>query len=257
MLFDSHAHLDNDRFNDDFAEVLANAKEVGVDLILNPAVNLETSQKAIALAEQYDFIYAAIGFHPHDAKDYNDDMENKLKELAKHPKVRAIGEIGLDFYYDNSERDVQREVFKRQIALAKEVHLPIQIHARDADGEVFETLLQEGAFENGVLMHCYSGSAELAQRYVQQGAYLSISGSVTFKNNKKTPAVVAAVPLERLMIETDSPYLTPSPYRGKRNEPARVYYVCQKIAEIKGLSFEEVASVTKENAKRFFGIDHD
>ncbi len=254
MLFDSHSHLDDEAFNDDRAEMIARAREVGVDYILNPSVDLATSQAAVALAEQYDFIYAAIGYHPHEAQYFNDEIEAELRRLAENPKVVAIGEIGLDFHYDHSPRDIQRAVFKRQIAMARELKLPIQIHARSADGEVFETLKAEKGFENGLLMHCYSGSAELAEQYVKEGAYISIAGPVTFKNNKKTPEVVKRVPLERLMVETDAPYLTPVPYRGKRNEPARVLHTCEKVAEIKGVSLEEAAVVTKANALRFFGI---
>ncbi len=257
MLFDSHSHLDDKAFDDDRAEMIARAREIGVDYILNPAVDMQTSHAAIKLADEYEFIYAAIGFHPHDAKDFSDEALAELRELAKHPKVMAIGEIGLDFHYDNSPRDIQREVFKTQIHLAKELNLPIIIHARDADGEVFDMLKTEGAFETGVLMHCYSGSPELAQRYVKEGAYISIAGPVTFKNNKKTPAVIKCVPLERLMVETDAPYLTPVPFRGKRNEPARVIHTCEKLAEIKDISLEEAAAATKANALKFFRIDDE
>lgn len=254
MLFDSHSHVDDKRFNEDREQIIKRAITQGVDFILNPGVDLASSQRAVALAKQYTMIYAAVGIHPHDAKSCDPITLRLIEQLAKQDKVVAIGEIGLDFHYDYSPRDVQRDVFIEQIRLAQTLKMPIIIHDRDANGEVFETLSLEDAFATGVLMHCYSGSAELAKAYVKKGAYLSIAGPVTFKNARKLKEVVATVPLERLMIETDAPYLTPEPFRGKRNEPSYVHYVCQKIAELKELSYDEVAAATKQNAMRFFGI---
>lgn len=255
MLFDSHAHLDDKRFNDDRDEVIQRAKDAGVKYIMNPGADFESSQRAVDLAAKYDMIYAAVGIHPHDAKTMDDTMLQLIKAMARKPKVKAIGEIGLDFHYDYSPREVQEKWFVEQIRLAKELNLPIIIHDREANQPVMDLLKQEKAFDTGVLMHCYSGSAELARQYVKLGAYLSIAGPITFKNARKTVEVVETMPLERMMIETDSPYLTPMPYRGKRNESSYVRYVAERIAEIKGRSVDEVAVQTLENAKAFFRID--
>lgn len=253
-MFDSHAHLDSERFEGERDEIIARAKEVGLTLIMNPGASYESSVKAVELSEKYDMVYAAVGVHPHDADTMDDMMLSLLKALAKKKKVKAIGEIGLDYHYDYSPRDVQKQVFIDQIRLAKSLKLPIIIHDREANDDVLRILKEENAFETGVVMHCYSGSAELARQYVKLGAYISIAGPLTFKNNRKTIEVVEAMPLDRLFIETDSPFLTPVPYRGKRNEPAHVQYVADKIAEIKGLTYKEVVEATKANACRFFDI---
>ncbi len=255
MLFDSHAHLDNKKFDGDRDVVIKRAKESGVSYIMNPGADYESSINAVKLADKYDFIYAAVGIHPHDASSMDDMMLSLIKAMARKPKVKAIGEIGLDYHYDFSPRDVQQHWFRKQLQLAKELKMPVIIHDRDANQDVLDILKEENSFETGVLMHCYSGSAELARRYVKLGAYLSIAGPVTFKNARKTVEVVEAIDLDRLMIETDAPYLTPHPYRGKRNESTYVKYVCEKIAEIKGLTYEEVALQTAENAKKYFNID--
>lgn len=254
MLFDSHAHLDDRRFDRDRGSIIRRAKENGISYIMNPGADYESSVRAVELANKYDMIYAAVGVHPHDAKTMDDIMLQLLKAMTKKPKVMAIGEIGLDYHYDNSPRDIQRKWFREQIRLAKEVKLPIIVHDREANNDVMKILKEENAFENGVLMHCYSGSAELARQYVKLGAYISIAGPITFKNARKAVEVVEAVPIEYLMIETDSPYLTPVPYRGKRNESSYVRFVAEKIAEIKGISFEEVAEKTTQNAKKYFAI---
>lgn len=253
-MFDSHAHLDSERFEGERDEIIARAKEAGLTLIMNPGASYESSVKAVELSEKYDMVYAAVGVHPHDADTMDDMMLSLLKALAKKKKVKAIGEIGLDYHYDYSPRDVQKQVFIDQIRLAKSLKLPIIIHDREANDDVLRILKEENAFETGVVMHCYSGSAELARQYVKLGAYISIAGPLTFKNNRKTIEVVEAIPLDRLFIETDSPFLTPVPYRGKRNEPAHVQYVADKIAEIKGLTYKEVVEATKANACRFFDI---
>ncbi len=255
MLFDSHAHLDSEKFDGERDKIVENAKQAGLKFILNPAADFKTSLGAIEVANKYDMVYAAVGVHPHDADTLDDKMIDDLRELAKHPKVMAIGEIGLDYYYDNSPRELQKQAFIKQIRLAKELKLPIIIHDRDSHEDVFNILKAENPFDTGVVLHCYSSSAELAKEYIKLGAYISIAGPLTFKNNKKTPEVVKEVPLDRLFIETDSPYLTPTPFRGKRNEPAYVRYVAEKIAEIKGVSFDEVARTTRENACKFFGIE--
>lgn len=255
MLFDSHAHLDDGRFDKDLDQVIARAKENGIDYILNPGADLNTSIRAVNLAEKYDMIYAAVGVHPHNAKEVDQDTIEILKALTNKDKVVAIGEIGLDFHYDHSPRDVQRKWFKEQIMLAKEVNLPIIIHDREAHGEVFDILKDHDAGDMGCLMHCYSGSVELAREYIKMGVYISLAGPVTFKNARRAYEVAKEIPLEWLLIETDSPYLTPVPYRGKRNEPAYVKFVAEKIAQAKQISLEEVAHQTTLNTKKLFRID--
>ncbi len=254
MLFDSHAHMYSVKFDKDRDEVFKRIQEAGVKYILNAGADLETSMKAIDFARRYDMFYASVGCHPHDVKELDDETLLLFKGLAKKPKVCAIGEIGLDYYYDHSPRDVQQYWFRKQIQLAHEVNMPIIIHDRDANEDTFRILREENAFDLGVVMHCFSGSAELAKQYVKLGANISIAGTVTFKNARKVKEVVEAVPIEHLFIETDAPYLTPEPFRGKRNESTNVQYVAEKIAEIKGMSYEEVAEITTENAKKFFHI---
>ncbi|TCO78636.1 TatD family hydrolase [Marinisporobacter balticus] len=254
MLFDSHAHLNDARFEGEQEKIIQNAIAHGISYILNAGADFESSVKSIELAHKYDRVYASVGVHPHDAENMDDITLALLKGLARKPKVVAIGEIGLDYYYDHSPRDIQKEWFRRQIGLAKEVNLPIIIHDRDANDDVMRILKEEKAFDTGVVLHCFSGSVELARQYIKLGAYISIAGPVTFKNARKTVEVVENIPLEYLFVETDSPYLTPVPFRGKRNEMAYVRYVAEKVAEIKGLSLEEVANQTTENAKKFFGI---
>ena len=254
MYFDSHAHIDGEKFDRDRDLVLARAKANGIELIMNPGADFESSVRAVELAQKYEMIYAAVGIHPHDASSLDDGLLMMIEALTKKPKVKAIGEIGLDFHYDFSPRDVQRHWFREQLRLAKRLNLPVIIHDREANQETFDTLREEHAFESGVLMHCYSGSAELAKQYVKLGGYISIAGPVTFKNSRKLIEVVEAVPLERLMIETDAPYLTPEPFRGKRNESLYVTYVCEKIASIKGIEVAEAAAATMKNAKDYFRI---
>ena len=255
MLFDSHAHLNDARFDEDREALIQKLQEEHVDLVLNPGADIETSISSVELANKYDFIYAAVGVHPHDVKDLDDTAIDTLRKLAtENEKVVAIGEIGLDYYYDNSPREVQKEWFKKQIELANELKLPIIIHDRDAHGDTFEIIKSTKSPEIGCVLHCYSGNVELAREYVKMGCYISISGTVTFKNNKKTKEVVREIPLDRLLIETDSPYMAPTPHRGKRNDPSLVQFVADTIAVEKGISYEKVCEATKENAKKFFGI---
>ena len=254
MLIDSHAHLDDRRFDKDRDKLIKSFKKSGIDLIINPGADISSSIKAVSLSEEYDNIYAAVGVHPHSAKEMDDSTVEILKSFTGRDKVVAIGEIGLDYHYDNSPRDVQRKRFIEQLHLAKEVNLPVIIHSRDAAGDTFDILkdAQDGSLE-GVL-HCYSGSVEMAREYIKLGFYISLAGPVTFKNSRVLKEVAKDVPLDKLLIETDSPYLTPEPYRGKRNEPIYVRYVAGTIAEVRGLAFEEVAKATSENAKRLFRI---
>ena len=255
MLFDSHAHLNDDRFAEDREELIASLKEKQVDLVVNPGADIKSSIHSIELANKYDFIYAAVGVHPHDVSELDDSAIDTLRKLAtENEKVVAIGEIGLDYYYDNSPRELQKEWFKKQIELANELKLPIIIHDRDAHGDTFEIIKNTKIPEIGCVIHCYSGNVELAREYVKMGCYISIPGTVTFKNNKKTREVAKEIPLEYLLIETDSPYMAPEPYRGKRNDPSLVAFVADKIAQEKGISYEAVCKATKENAMRLFNI---
>lgn len=253
-LFDSHTHLNNEWILEDIDEICGRIESEGLEYVMNVGYDLESSLLAVNQAQKYDWCYAAVGCHPHDVKGMDDMTLLMFKNLARKPKVMAIGEIGLDFYYDHSPRDEQREWFRKQIRLAKEIKKPIIIHDRDAHDETMQILKEEDAFPNGVLMHCYSGSADMARQYIKLGAMLSIPGTITFKNNRKQREVVESIPLEYLMIETDAPYLTPEPFRGKRNEPSYVKYTAQKIAEILGCDFDTVVNATNENARRFFGI---
>jgi TatD DNase family protein len=255
MLFDSHAHVNDKRYEDDQHEMIMRAFESGVELIMLPGASLESSLSGVELSKKYDFIYSAVGIHPHDTKNMDDMTLEMIKGLAKNSKVKAIGEIGLDYYYDFSPRDVQKKWFEEQLLLAKELNLPVIIHDRDAHQDVMDILTKVDAFETGVVMHCYSGSKELALEYVKKGAYISFAGPVTFKNARKAKEAAAVVPLDRLLIETDSPYLTPDPFRGKRNEPEYVKFVAMAIAGIRGISFDEVANITYDNAKRIFKIE--
>ena len=257
MLFDSHSHLDDKQFDHDRDLVIKRARLNDVTYILNPGADFPSSARAVALAEQYDFIFAAVGIHPHDAESMDDEMLMKLEQMASNPVVKAIGEIGLDFYRDLSPRAVQIKWFTAQIRMAKRLKLPVIIHDRDANEEVLRILKEEHAFETGVLMHCYSGSLELATQYVKLGAMISIAGPVTYKNARKTLEVVEAVPLDRLLIETDAPYLSPEPHRGKRNEPMFVTHTCQRMASIKDITYQEMAKATLENAIRFFKIEKE
>lgn len=254
MLFDSHAHLDDRRFDKDRDEIIKRAKENGVKYILNPGADFSTSIRAVRLSEEYDMVYAAVGVHPHDVKDMDEDTITSLKALCNKEKVVAIGEIGLDFYYNHSPREEQIKWFERQIQLAREVKLPIIIHDRDAHGEVFDILKKHNVGDLGCVLHCYSGSVELAREYIKMGIYISLAGPVTFKNARKAYEVAKEIPLEWLLVETDSPYLTPVPHRGKRNESSYVRYVAETIAEAKGIFYEEVAEKTTANAKNLFAI---
>jgi TatD DNase family protein len=255
MLFDTHAHLDDGRFDQDRDEVVQQCAEAGVSLVLNAGSNIETSVKSIAIAEKYQFIYASVGVHPHDASSMDEQTAEVLAGLAENKKVRAIGEIGLDYHYDLSPRDVQKKRFIEQIDLARQLKLPVIVHDREAHGDVMDIFKRSSIKEVGGVLHSFSGSEEMAMECIKLGLYISISGPVTFNNARKTVEAVKAVPLDMLLIETDSPYLTPVPHRGKRNYPGYVRLVAEKIAEIKGISFEEVAQKTMENGKRLFSIE--
>lgn len=255
MLFDTHVHLNAEQFSEDLNEVIDRARMEGVQYMVVVGFDRPTIIKAMELIEEYDFIYASIGWHPVDAIDMRDEDLEWIEELAKHPKVVAIGEMGLDYYWDKSPKEVQQEVFRKQIQLAKKVKLPIVIHNREATADIVTILKEESAAEVGGIMHCFSGSVEVAKECVEMNFYISLGGPVTFKNAKKPKEVAQEIPLKKLLIETDCPYLAPHPYRGKRNEPSYVKLVAEQIAELKGLSYEEVSQVTTENAKILFGIN--
>jgi TatD DNase family protein len=258
MFFDSHTHLEQDAIE------AIEAKDSRISYVMDIGTDLETSLRAVERAAKYSWCYAVVGYHPHEAKDMGQVELEMIAALARKPKVKAIGEIGLDFHYNYSEPDVQRDCFRKQIRLANDLRMPIVIHSREADQEVMDTLKEEQAFSNtrkswfngqaGVLLHCYSGSKEMAEQYVKLGASISVAGPITYKNNRRTVEMVQAIGMEHLMIETDAPYLTPEPHRGKRNQSPYVEFTAMKIAAIKGITLEEVAKITCQNAKTFFGI---
>ncbi|WP_223703294.1 TatD family hydrolase [Sutcliffiella deserti] len=255
MLFDTHVHLNADQYEDDLQEVIDRAQQEKVTNMVVVGFDRKTIKRAMELVEQYDFIYAAVGWHPVDAIDMKEEDLEWIEQLAQHDKVVAIGEMGLDYHWDKSPKEIQKEVFRKQIRLAKKVKLPIVIHNRDATADVVEILKEEDAKEVGGIMHCYTGSIEVAQECMEMNFYLSFGGPVTFKNAKKPKEVVKEIPMDRLLIETDCPYLTPHPYRGKRNEPSYVRFVAEQIAELREMSVEEVAEKTTANAKKLFGIN--
>ncbi len=252
MLTDTHTHLNAEAFAEDQEEVIQRAIDQGVTRILNIGFNRETIPTSITLAEKYEFIYSAVGWHPQDAKDMQPHDLEWIESLCDHPKVVAIGEIGLDYYWDTSPKEVQHNVFREQIRLARKVKLPIIIHNRDAHQDILTILKEEKAEEVGGVMHCFSGSWEMAKQCLDMNLYISFGGPITFKNAKQPKEVLAKVPLNRLLIETDAPYLTPHPYRGKRNESGYVRLVAEAAAEIKQLKLEEICKVTTRNAVDLF-----
>ena len=253
MIFDTHAHYESGAFNADRDEVLRAVNAAGVGLILNQGCDVRSSRAAVALAEAYDFIYAAVGIHPEDLECWGEDALAEICTLAEHPKCRAIGEIGLDYYWDASRKEEQKLLFRWQIELALELGKPIVVHDREAHGDSLD-IVRNYPDLRGVF-HCYSGSAEMAQELLKRGWYLGFDGPVTYKNARKTIEVLEICPLERILIETDSPYLSPVPMRGKRNDSRNLRYVIDKLAEVKGVSPEEIEAVTWENGRRLFGIN--
>ena len=253
MLADSHAHIDDERFDADREEVVARALAAGVSLIVNIGADMASSARSVALAETYPGIYAAVGMHPHDSQDMQETDYLQLERWTTHPKVVAIGEIGLDYHYDLSPRPVQKEVFLRQLDLARKTGKPFIIHEREAHADMMDIIRNAARGLNGVF-HCFSGSVETAREYLKMGFYISVAGPVTFPKSLKTKEVAKAVPLDRLLVETDSPYLTPHPFRGKRNEPAHVRLVAEEIANLRDISLEELAEATTANVRRLFNI---
>ena len=251
MIFDTHCHLNSEQLFENRDLYIQNAIDRGVKYFTVVGYDLESSRLAVQIAHEYDFIYAAVGISPNDCKETTDEDLEAIEVLAKEPKVVALGEIGLDYYWNDVPNDKQKEIFQQQVDLAKKHQKPIIIHCRDAYEDTLDILSESGV--KGI-MHCYSGSYEMALRFIKIGYYISLAGPVTFKNAKVPKRVAEGVDLNYLLVETDDPYLTPAPYRGKQNEPGNVYFVAQKIAELKGLSYEEVAKQTTENALKVFQL---
>lgn len=250
-LVDTHTHIYGDKYNSDFFEVLKRTKEE-LEFIVSIGYDLESSKKSVELSNKYDFIYSTVGIHPVDIKEYNDEVENELIAMVKNnTKVVAIGEIGLDYYWMEDPKEIQQDVFRKQLNISRETKLPVVIHTRDALEDTLKILSEYK--DIGGILHCFPGSYDSVKSLLDR-YYVGVAGVVTFKNNKKTQEMVKQVPLDRVVIETDCPYLTPEPFRGHRNEPTYVKYVAEKIAEIKGISYEEVIKVTTENAKAIYNI---
>ncbi|MDD2586337.1 MAG: TatD family hydrolase [Syntrophomonadaceae bacterium] len=254
MLIDTHAHLQDEQYKEDLQDVLKRAEDAGLEKIICVGYDYASSCQALELARKIPQVYAVVGVHPHDSQELNEEILAKLFEMAKDPRVVAIGEIGLDFYRDLSPREDQRKAFIAQIKLAQELYKPIVIHDRDAHQEVMDIIKKEKAGRSEGIMHCFSGFLPMAIDLMKQGFYISFAGPLTFKNAKKTVEVAAKMPQDRILIETDCPYLSPEPFRGKRNEPARVSYIAAKLAEIRQKSVKEITYITSLNARKVFRI---
>lgn len=252
MIFDTHAHYDDKKFDADRKEVLSAMPASGVSLILDPGCDGGSSRAACALAKEFPFVYAAVGWHPEEWQSWNGESMALLRSLCAQPKVVAIGEIGLDYYWDTEHKALQREMFERQLSLAIERGLPVIVHDREAHGDCLETVMNYP--EARGVFHCFSGSVEMARELLRRGWYLGFDGPITYKNAVKALDVIAACPTDRMLLETDSPYLSPVPNRGKRNDSRNLPYIAARIAEIKGMTTEEVAEVTLQNGKQLFGF---
>ena len=254
MLFDTHAHLDDDAFDADRDILIESIRNSEVSKFVNVAASMKSAIQSIELAKKYEFVYAAVGIHPHEAATINEEQIQKVKHLAKDKKVVAIGEIGLDYYYDFAPKDVQKKWFIEQINLAEELQLPYIIHSRDATKDTFD-IVKENTKSVKFVLHCYSQSKEMVKQYVDLGGYISFAGTLTFKNATNLKEAIKEVPLNRLLIETDAPYLSPVPMRGKRNNPTYVKFVAEEAARLLGLSYEEICEITYDNAIEFFKLD--
>ena len=253
MLFDTHAHLDDRAFDPDREELLASLPAQGLALIMNPGCSLESSRNAVKLAGQYDYIYAAVGSHPDAADEVNVEVMEEYQKLCKlSKKVKAIGEIGLDYHYEDIPREIQLKAFRVQMELARELDLPVIVHEREAHEDGMR-IVREFPDVTGVF-HCYSGSAEMARQLVDRGWYIGFTGVLTFKNARKAVEAASSIPLERIVIETDCPYMAPEPFRGRRNDPSKIYRMAEKLAELRDLSVEEIHAITLENGKRLYRI---
>ena len=254
MIFDSHAHYDDAQFDDDRMDVLSHLKDAGVAKVVNISNGWDDLMKTLELIRQVPFLYGTVGIHPCKVSELNDERMERMRDFCSRDKIVAVGEIGLDYYWMSDPKEVQKEWFIRQLRLAKEVNLPVVIHSRDASQDTFDIMKAEHAGTTGGVIHCYSGSVEMAREYVKMGYFLGIGGVVTFKNSKTLKKVAAEIPLEHIVIETDCPYLAPTPYRGKRNSSAYLPMVIEEIARLRGISTEEVERVTYENAMRLYSI---
>ena len=253
MLFDTHAHMDDRAFDTDREELLSELPTRGIELLMNPGCSLASSRNASLLSQKYDYIYAAVGSHPDVADEVNEAVLEEYRALCrKNPKIKAIGEIGLDYHYEDIPREIQLKAFRLQMALADELGLPVIVHEREAHEDGMK-VVEEFPNVKGVF-HCYSGSAEMAKWLVARGWYIGFTGVLTFKNARKAVEVASAIPLERIVLETDCPYMSPEPFRGKRNDPGKLYRMAEKLAEIRGLTVEEIHAVTVENGKRLYRI---
>ena len=253
MLFDTHAHMDDHAFDEDRAELLESLPSKNIGLLMNPGCSLESSRNAVKLANTYDYIYAAVGSHPDAADEVNEAVLEEYRRLVReNPKVKAIGEIGLDYHYEDIPREIQLKAFRAQMELARELGLPVIVHEREAHEDGMK-IVEEFPEVKGVF-HCYSGSAEMAKWLVARGWYIGFTGVLTFKNARKALEVAAAIPLDRIVIETDCPYMSPEPFRGKRNDPGKLYRMAERLAEIRNVSVEEIHAVTMENGKNLYRI---
>ena len=253
MLFDTHAHMDDRAFDEDREELLKRLPEQGLALVMNPGCSLASSHNASRLSREYDYIYAAVGSHPDVADEVNEEVLDEYRKLCKlNPKIKAIGEIGLDYHYEDIPREIQLKAFRMQMALARELNLPAIVHERDAHEDGMK-VVDEFPEVNGVF-HCYSGSAEMAKELVKRGWYIGFTGVLTFKNARKAIEVASSIPLDRIVLETDCPYMSPEPFRGKRNDPGKLYRMAEKLAEIRGLTVEEIHAITTGNGKRLYRI---
>jgi TatD DNase family protein len=252
MLFESHAHLDDEKFDPDRDQVIERVYNNGIKGIMNIGADLHSSSMSLNLAHKYGFICASCGIHPHEAHSYDDISENRLMEMLGDERAVAAGEIGLDYYYDKSDREMQREAFRRQLNLARIKKLPVIIHDREAHRDCLDIIKEENGYENGGVFHCYSGSAEMVREILSLGFHISFTGVITFSNARKTIEALKAVPLDRLLMETDCPYLAPVPNRGRRNDPSNLVYIAEKMAEVKDVDYETLCSITWENTLRLF-----
>ena len=252
MLFDTHAHLNDTAFDADREELIAGLNDKGIGFVMNAGCSLQSSKECIALAEKYPFLYASVGSHPDAADEVCEELMETYLQMSRHPKVKAIGEIGLDYYYEDFDRQIQLRAFRMQMELARAADLPVIVHERDAHGDGME-VVREFPDVTGVF-HCYSGEAEMARQLVEKGWYIGFTGVLTFKNARKAVETAQAIPIERIVLETDCPYMSPEPYRGRRNDPGRLIHMAEKLAQIRDLPVEEIIRITTENAKRLYRI---
>lgn len=254
MIFESHAHYDDERFDNDRDTLLESLPNKGIGYVVNAAADIDSSHRCVELAKKYDYIYAAVGVHPDDVEDMKKEDLDVLTKLAEYEKVVSVGEIGLDYHYENSPREPQKQWFAEQIELAKRLRLPIIVHSREAAKDTMDIIKSTNAQEIGGVIHCYSGGMEMAREYIKMGFYIGIGGVVTFKNANKLKEIVRELPIENILVETDCPYLAPVPNRGKRNDSSNLKYIIEMIAELKNMEYEDVEKHTYENAKKLFGI---